>query len=49
MNTLKSEDWRVILHATAEDVNARLADGTRLPIIGEVRRRRHPGGRTPRK
>jgi hypothetical protein len=33
MTTLTSEDWRAILRATAEDVNARLADGTLKPPL----------------
>jgi hypothetical protein len=33
MTTLTSEDWSAILHATAEDVNARLADGTLKPPL----------------
>ena len=33
MNTLTSEDWSAILHATADDVSARLADGTLKPPL----------------
>ena len=33
MSTLTSGDWWAILHATAEDVNARLADGTLKPPL----------------